>query len=138
MRRFSYIIGFQIRFQTGVKLRLEGAADSHPLSEHFFFPSYKQMAPSNIFSWSIVFTVYKNNLKTIEQDISFSYFIFWWNWDLNSGVHGCKAGGHKAGTLLLSHDQSILLWLFWKWGLINYLFGQALNHDSPHLSLPSN
>jgi hypothetical protein len=30
-----------------------------------------------------------------------------------------------------------LLWLFWRWGLSNYLQGLALNLDPPDLSLPS-
>jgi hypothetical protein len=39
-----------------------------------------------------------------------------WNWDLNSG----QAGAQKAGTRLLEPClQSILLWLFWRWGLRN-------------------
>jgi hypothetical protein len=33
--------------------------------------------------------------------------------------------------------QSTLLWLFWRWGLENYLPGLALNLDLPNLSLPS-
>jgi hypothetical protein len=30
-----------------------------------------------------------------------------------------------------------LLWLFWRWGLVNYLPGLVLNRDPPNLSLPS-
>jgi hypothetical protein len=30
-----------------------------------------------------------------------------------------------------------LLWLFWRWGLLNYLTGLTLNCDSPNLSLPN-
>jgi hypothetical protein len=30
-----------------------------------------------------------------------------------------------------------LLWLFWRWGLVNYLPGLTLNCDSPYLNLPS-
>jgi hypothetical protein len=38
----------------------------------------------------------------------------------------------KAGALFLDpHPQTILLWLFWKWGLLSYLPGLALNHDEP-------
>jgi hypothetical protein len=44
----------------------------------------------------------------------------------------------KAGTLLLEASlQSILLWLFWGWGLLIYLPGLALNHYPPDLSLPN-
>jgi hypothetical protein len=40
-------------------------------------------------------------------------FVFWWDWGLNSGLHI-----HKASVLLLEpHLQSILLWLFWRWGV---------------------
>jgi hypothetical protein len=36
----------------------------------------------------------------------FSYvFFFWWDWDLNSGLHTCKAGA----PLLEPHLQSIFL-----------------------------
>jgi hypothetical protein len=37
---------------------------------------------------------------------------------------------------LESHLQSILLWLFWRWCLPNYLPRLASNHDHPNLSLP--
>jgi hypothetical protein len=30
-----------------------------------------------------------------------------------------------------------LLWLFWRWGLLNYLPRLASNHDPPNLSIPS-
>jgi hypothetical protein len=44
------------------------------------------------------------------------FFFFWWDCSLNSGFHTCK-----ASTLLLEpHLQSILCWLFWRWGLMNY------------------
>jgi hypothetical protein len=60
-------------------------------------------------------------------------FFFLWNWRLNSGFHNCK-----AVTLPLEpHLQSILLWLFWRWGFWNYLPGLALNRNPPDLSLPS-
>jgi hypothetical protein len=48
-------------------------------------------------------------------------FLFWWDCHLNSGLHTCK-----VGTLLLEPNlQSILLWLFWRWGggLMNCLLG---------------
>jgi hypothetical protein len=49
---------------------------------------------------------------------------------LNSGLHTCK-----AGTLPLEpHLQSMLLWLFWRQGLMNYLPGLAWNHDPPNLT----
>jgi hypothetical protein len=44
----------------------------------------------------------------------------------------------KAGALPLEpHIQSILLWLLWSWGLVNFLTGLALNYNPPDLSLPS-
>jgi hypothetical protein len=52
--------------------------------------------------------------------------LFWWGWGLNSGLCGCKAGA----LLLEPHLQSILLWLFWRWGLLNYLPRLALNRSS--------
>jgi hypothetical protein len=50
------------------------------------------------------------------------FFFFWWNGGLNLGHCGCK-----AGTLLLEpHFRSVLLWLFWRWDLKNYLSRLAL------------
>jgi hypothetical protein len=37
--------------------------------------------------------------------------------------------------MLELHLQSILLWLFWRWILTDYLPRLALNHDPPDLSL---
>jgi hypothetical protein len=41
--------------------------------------------------------------------------------------------------MLEPYFQSILLWLFWRWGegLMNYLPGLTSNHDPRDLSLPS-
>jgi hypothetical protein len=45
-------------------------------------------------------------------------------------------GACKAGDLLLEpHLQSILLWLFWRWVLKNYLPRLASNQDPPDTSL---
>jgi hypothetical protein len=47
--------------------------------------------------------------------------IFLMGWmEFNSGLHPCKAGTPKLPEPYL---QSILLWLFWKWGLANCLPG---------------
>jgi hypothetical protein len=46
------------------------------------------------------------------------FWVFWWDWGLNSGLYSCK-----AGTLLLD-PPLILLWLFWKWEALE-LFAQA-------------
>jgi hypothetical protein len=61
-----------------------------------------------------------------------TFFFLFWVWDLNSGLHACK-----SGTLPFSHTSSILLWLFWTWGLVNYLPRLALNHNPPDRSLPT-
>jgi hypothetical protein len=37
-----------------------------------------------------------------------------------------------------SYLQSILLWLFWRWGLVNYLPRLALNCNLPNLTFPNN
>jgi hypothetical protein len=52
---------------------------------------------------------------------------------LNLGLGVCKAGA----LLLEPCLQSILLWLFQRWGLQNYLPRLASNFDPPDLSLPS-
>jgi hypothetical protein len=55
------------------------------------------------------------------------FVLFLGDWGLNAGLCTCK-----AGTLLLEpHVQSILLWLFWRGGLVNCFPGLALNHDLP-------
>jgi hypothetical protein len=42
-----------------------------------------------------------------------------------------------AGALLLKpYLRFILLWLFWRWGVANYLPGLALNSDPPNLIFP--
>jgi hypothetical protein len=52
---------------------------------------------------------------------------------LNSGLHTCKAGA----LLLEPCLQSILFWLFWRWGLKNYLSGLASNLRPLDVNLPS-
>jgi hypothetical protein len=55
--------------------------------------------------------------------VEMSPFFFFMDLGLNSGLCDCK-----AGTLPLEpHLQSIFLWLFWRWGLTNYLHGLASN-----------
>jgi hypothetical protein len=60
----------------------------------------------------------------------FLFVCFWWAWDLNSGLHTCKAGTHKAGVLLLEpHTSSFFygyfggevlqnIWWGWPWTII--------------------
>jgi hypothetical protein len=43
----------------------------------------------------------------------------------------------KQELYLLGHFQSILFWLFWRWGLINYLPRLALSLEPLDLSLLS-
>jgi hypothetical protein len=51
-------------------------------------------------------------LKSGSKD-PYYYFLFWWDWNLNSELCTYKAGVHKSGTELLeTHLQSILLWIF--------------------------
>jgi hypothetical protein len=45
------------------------------------------------------------------------FFVFLVGLGLNSGLCSCKAGI----VLLEPHLQSILFWLFWRWGLASYL-----------------
>jgi hypothetical protein len=60
----------------------------------------------------------------------FSFFFF--------GKTGIWTQGFAlAKRMLYPHLQSILLWLFWRWGLSNYLPGLSLNLHSSDLSLPS-
>jgi hypothetical protein len=51
-----------------------------------------------------------------ERKIWVIFFSFWWYWGLNAEFCACK-----TGTLPFEpHLQSILLWLFWRRGLMNY------------------
>jgi hypothetical protein len=51
---------------------------------------------------------------------------------LNSELCACKAGVLPVATL-----QSILLWLFWRWGSRELFAWAGSNVDPPNLSLPS-
>jgi hypothetical protein len=58
-----------------------------------------------------------------------------WNWALNFNQGFLL---EKAGPLPLEpYLQFILLWLFWRWGLWNYLPKLALNCNSLAVSLPN-
>jgi hypothetical protein len=76
----------------------------------------------------------KGNCGVRERAFGMSVLFpfFWWDWGLNSGLCTCKAGA----VPLEPHLHSILLWLFWRWGLENYLSPWASNHNLPDLSLP--
>jgi hypothetical protein len=54
-------------------------------------------------------------------------FLFWWDCSLNSGLHACKAGTLPLDAAL----QSILLWIFWRWGFVNYLLRLDSEQDTP-------
>jgi hypothetical protein len=50
--------------------------------------------------------------------------------------NGSQENKMEADALPLEPQlQCILLWLFWRWGLENYLAKLAVNHDHPNLSL---
>jgi hypothetical protein len=53
----------------------------------------------------------------------FIIIFFLWDWGLNSEFHACKTGS----LLFELYLQTILFWLFWRWGLLNYLPRLALN-----------
>jgi hypothetical protein len=77
---------------------------------------------------------WKNWVKgPLLPDSSHLFIFFWWDWGLNSRLHTCKA----CFLPLEPQLQFVLLWLFCRWGLLNYLPGLALNSDFPSLSLPS-
>jgi hypothetical protein len=58
--------------------------------------------------------------------------MYYSKWGLNLGLQT-----HKVDALLLeSHLQFILLWLFWRWCLLNYLPELASNLNPPDLRLP--
>jgi hypothetical protein len=63
--------------------------------------------------------------------VSFFFFLAELGFELRGS---CLQTG--ALPLVLSL-QSILLWLFWRWGLLNYLPGLASNDKPPDLSLLS-
>jgi hypothetical protein len=69
------------------------------------------------------------HIETLSQS---DFFFFGRDWGLNSGLCTCKPGALPIDP----HLQSILLWLFWRWGLENYFTGLASNCNPPDLSLP--
>jgi hypothetical protein len=62
--------------------------------------------------------------------VSFINF-FWWNWGLNSGLCTCKAWALPLEPCF----QSTSFWLFWRWGLLNYLPWLTSNLDSAILMM---
>jgi hypothetical protein len=54
------------------------------------------------------------------------------DWSVNSRLCPCKVGASPLEPLL----RSILLWLFWRWGLTNYLPRLISSLNPPDLSLP--
>jgi hypothetical protein len=60
------------------------------------------------------------------------FYLFFGGLGLKSGLCTCKAGALP----LEPHLQTILLWLFCRWGW-SHEFGLAFNHDPPDLNLPS-
>jgi hypothetical protein len=101
---------------------------------------YKHLAfiPVGTCAYPLVFTdqTEARGLPMATQELSSCksrfpnfFFFFWWDWGLNSGLCSCKAGILPLEPLL----QSILLWLFWRLGLMNYLPTLALNCNPPDL-----
>jgi hypothetical protein len=78
--------------------------------------------------------------KELERDVCFilypfGFFFFLeglWYWGLNSGLGACKAGALPLEPQL----QSILLWVFWRWGLMSCLPELASSLSPPDVSLP--
>jgi hypothetical protein len=68
-----------------------------------------------------------------KEDLKLEFFIFLMGlgFELSASIHTCKAGA----LLLKPHLQSILLWLFWRWDLVNYLPRLASNCNPPNLPL---
>jgi hypothetical protein len=64
-------------------------------------------------------------LLALQMDFVYSLSVFFLllllDWDLNSGLHSCKV----SALLLKLRLQSILLWLFWRWGWSHELFAWA-------------
>jgi hypothetical protein len=95
------------------------------LSSFFCFPFLP--FPSSSFS-KILSPPYSSLTHTLTHTPTFTHthmyvcmcthtLFFWWDWGLDSRVHACKAGTLSLEPQLLS----ILLWLFWRWGLANFL-----------------
>jgi hypothetical protein len=61
------------------------------------------------------------------------FFFFLVVQGLNSGLRACKADALLPET----HHLSFLLWLFWRWDVVNYLPGLTSNCNPPYLSLSS-
>jgi hypothetical protein len=77
-------------------------------------------------------------MEEIFKSTLLTKFFFFVGLGFALRVHTRKAGNCKAGTLTLEpHLYSILLWLLWRWGLMNYLLDLALNQDPPNVSLPN-
>jgi hypothetical protein len=53
----------------------------------------------------------------------FSVQLFFWGRGLNPGRHVCKS----SALPLEPYFQSIVLWSFWRWGLVNYVPRLGLN-----------
>jgi hypothetical protein len=64
-------------------------------------------------------------------DFSFFFLIFFWV------GQGFKLRASSFQNSIKTQLQSIVLWLFWRWGLENYLPWLVLNCNPPNLSLSS-
>jgi hypothetical protein len=78
------------------------------------------------------FSLISDLLAVVRLLINIPFLRRSWDWHLNLGLRICK-----AGVLPLEpHLQSILLWLFWRWGSC-CLLGLASNLHLLDPSLPS-
>jgi hypothetical protein len=65
----------------------------------------------------------------VGYSVDYSHFFFY-------GIEILTQGFAKQSKSD-PHLQFILVWLFWRWGPMNYLPGLVLKLDFPNLSLPS-
>jgi hypothetical protein len=73
----------------------------------------------------------KNSLRIMNLFLCIFFFFRWGRgWELRA-LH-CKAGSLS----LEPHLQFILLWLFWRWGLVKYFSWLASNCHPPNQSEP--
>jgi hypothetical protein len=91
------------------------------------FPPHGDPGPRLLVAFRVPIGVIGSSVHSMSSVFLF-FFLF-----LNSGPCACKAGALPPELLL----QSILPWLFWRWGLENYLPRLASKHDPPDGSLPS-
>jgi hypothetical protein len=93
-----------------------------------YIPSVHYSKINYTFTYFLLCPAY---LIAATRKVYFVCLVFLWG--LNSWLCAYKTGAR----LLEPHLRYILLWLFWRWGLMNCLPGLTSNRDPPDLSLPS-